>query len=336
MAFEDLFKGLDMFKQGVQEYHTSKAINEATDQLKELSASNMDQTEKNTATLQLGQQVAMHLQALGAPQDRIKGTQSAIQSQLPTNAADANMMALLTGKSSYGDIAKQAQNFGMQPEITKLGIENQNKLQQIGLENKGKLDVAAMRRPGEGMSALTDAANNKLTEHDTLKSNLQDLQGQIDTGLTSVGPVAGRNPIRALKPNDAAFDAQLGQMIALYKKNITGTGMSAEESKMLAANMPSSNDTTDVFRAKTKNMSRLADLQKALDLKNMHKSAFNIGGHAEDLQAYANAHPKDPRFKQFRTATTAAAPERNIQVIEYKGQKIKGYQLPNGDFQPVE
>ena len=68
MAIEDLFNGINAFTQGVQEYTASKAIGEATDRLQEITTSNTNEQQQRVARMQLGSQLALHLQQLGAPQ----------------------------------------------------------------------------------------------------------------------------------------------------------------------------------------------------------------------------------------------------------------------------
>ncbi len=107
--------------------------------------------------------------------------------------------------------------------------------------------------------------------------------------------------------------------------------MSEKESQELGRNMLKATDTSEVFKAKVDSLNRLTDLQKHLDLRNLHKSKRDVSGFSGEMSAYANANPEDPRFKAYRTASSSQQQGPVEQTRRQADGSYKVYrQVPGG------
>lgn len=71
MALDDMLKGMAVFKDGLTQFATSKAVNDANEQLSQLNGQEMDRGEMLKAQSQIGNDLMMRLQSAGADPGRI-------------------------------------------------------------------------------------------------------------------------------------------------------------------------------------------------------------------------------------------------------------------------
>ena len=188
-------------------------------------------------------------------------------------------------------------------------------LEDIKSKNKYEIALAKAegKKPGE---ALTEGQINKIADYEQTIGGVEDLVSRLDNHIATVGPAAGRSPFRQFTGDQAAFDADLGSMNALYRKAITGTGMGESERKELDANRPSSKDTLSVFKAKAESLIRISNKQKQRELSALERGGRNVSGFAKAAA---------------KTSTTEAAQEKTIRQPDgsYKAfRKVPGGWVP--------
>lgn len=135
---EDLYKGMEMFSEGLAQYHTTQAVNDATEKLKQLNSHEMDRQQKLIANEQVGQELALRLTGAGAKPEQV---QAATQGLMPSASTTATVA---------GQAGMQQAGFGQQTKEKQMDRDLALELQQmkndaIGVKDEKKMREAAMK-----------------------------------------------------------------------------------------------------------------------------------------------------------------------------------------------
>ncbi len=125
MPMDDLYKALDMFSHGVQQYQTSQAVNDASQKLQDMNKQQMDEKQRLIANQQVGSELALRLTGIGASPEHIAAATSGL---VPSASTTATNLA-------QGDMAAKSQA----GEITREKMKNQNALDVERLKLSGIL-----------------------------------------------------------------------------------------------------------------------------------------------------------------------------------------------------
>jgi hypothetical protein len=278
MPFDALFQGLNAFKQGVQEYTTSKAIGQATDAVHQLKLQGLSDQEQRVATMQLGNDLALKLNQLGAPISRIDSAKQAVQPKAYGSAADAYLEGSLTGNKGLIDQAKQLQGFQGAPDVAKAKEQHAFEMEKLREQYRLMNDLQDTKNAGKPakIKALATSEVKDIIDLDDGITTASDLLARVDKDPSIVGLISGRAPGRSLYPDKAAFDADLGRFRAAYRKATTGTGMSNEERTELGQNLPNAEDTVPVYLEKSKNFLRITQGRKERYIDTMDKAGRDV------------------------------------------------------------
>lgn len=209
MAFDDLIKGLAVFQEGMKQYATTNAINDANQQLADLNTQQLDKAKQLEAHNQIGQNLALRLGAAGTDAAHIQAVTSAIApSQGAQYEADVNTA-----------LQKSSQTFQSQ-ENSK---ERANKvlLEKMKLDAMtGKAGQKAYENAGKDFEKRKDVSNI-IQHYSDLSSSLDELkQGQgkpesvMFATLAKIGMLKNANGGR---PSQQEF-AAMGDSPAWYDR----------------------------------------------------------------------------------------------------------------------
>jgi hypothetical protein len=111
MANDDVFKALQMFQSGVQQFALQRAIGSANEQVQQLRASDLNEQEKRSQLQQLSNQLVAQMAGIGAPATTIEQVAGAIGPKKFANANQMKAESLLTGDNWLGEQADEQQEF---------------------------------------------------------------------------------------------------------------------------------------------------------------------------------------------------------------------------------
>jgi hypothetical protein len=204
MSLQELFQAMNMFKDGMKELGTARAISSAQEQVEQLKTQQMDKMQERAALSSISQGLTMSLAKIGAPVSQVQMAAGAIAPAPITNSNEAYYQGAAAGPvqgKSLMDLAKSGQQF-----------ENQPKFQLQQMENDAKIE--ASRLQGASAAGRTASKENK------------DLDKRfVDFGkaLNPTGPRAGeygklRNQLH-----------QIGRVDTLFQDGFNMRGPQAEE-----------------------------------------------------------------------------------------------------------
>lgn len=308
MAFDDLFKGLAMFDEGLKRYQVSSAIGKATEQVNQLNQQSISEQERRAGFMQLGNQLAQQLGGLGAPVSQIQSVVGSIQPQLPQTPQQAELQGTLMGQTDVAAegarLTKEARDF----ELQKMREQNDMQLERLmAIQGAKQAAGAKLRLP-------TSGEIDKIQGFDADFTQAEELLNRVNENENLVGVAAGRNPIRSLMTEPATFDADLGRWFDSYRQRITGAGASPGEIKMLRENLPKSTDRAPVFKKKMDSLIGIGNKVKTRYLSNLQRGGRDVS--------------------EFISNTAAPGSEGGAreQVLVIKGKTYRGRMNPDGSF----
>jgi hypothetical protein len=133
MGLDDILKGWAVAKQGIQEFATARAINDAQGQIEQMKGMEMNEMKRRAALGQIGNSLALELGKLGAPVSQIQSAVGAIKPEAIRTSQDAYTQGLT-------DYAKELQSFEQTPNIEN---REDNQRFQSGMQDK-KFNQALM------------------------------------------------------------------------------------------------------------------------------------------------------------------------------------------------
>jgi hypothetical protein len=150
MGLDDILKGWAVAKQGIQEFATARAINDAQGQIEQMKGMEMNDMKRRAALGQIGNNLALELGKLGAPVSQIQSAVGAIKPEAIRNSQDAYSQGLT-------DYAKELQSFEQAPNIEN---REDNQRFQAGLQDKKfnqALMLESMKNKGGANAKLSKA-----------------------------------------------------------------------------------------------------------------------------------------------------------------------------------
>jgi hypothetical protein len=272
MSNDELFKALGMFQQGVQQYATSNAVNEASKVFQQLNQSTLDEGKKRQELQQLGNDLALRLTGIGAPASHIQTAFQAINPQSYGSAEQMQLEGALLGQTPQGE----------QLQKTAGGIiedRRQEKLNFLKEEYKLKSELMRQERPAKkNLKSLPPTFLEKMGAVDETYIEGSDILNQLKADPYLSGPIASRIPLRDVTdPKYASFKSQIGRFFDTYKVRITGAGATDKEQDSLKANTPSGADTPAVLRAKMEKMLQIGNKVKKRRLKLFEQGGYDTG-----------------------------------------------------------
>lgn len=174
---DDLYKGFEMFREGMAQYHTTQAVNDATEKLKELNSQEMDRQQQLVANQQVGNELALRLTAAGAKPEQI---QAATQGLLPS----ASSVYQMEGQKQEGAASRQHES-----GEKALDRDLQREL------NRGKMELLT----GKGAEKLAKFKTARMDKFDSrVKADITSLQnlGSLKEVMNASDNPTGANLVR--------------------------------------------------------------------------------------------------------------------------------------------
>jgi hypothetical protein len=205
MSLQELFQAMNMFKDGVQQLGTARAIDDAQSKVQELKTQQLDSMQERAQLSNISQGLTMSLAKIGAPASQISTVAGAIAPAAIGSPEDAYVQGSMAGKDGKGksmmDFAQGFQDFKAQPDLKKLHIQ-------------GNYDIEKSRVQGE---AAAQRANLKIDKETDTKFI------EFGKALDPAGPRAGEFGKLQNQLN------QIGRVDALFQDGFNMAGPQAEE-----------------------------------------------------------------------------------------------------------
>lgn len=305
MSVDELYKGLDRLKAGVQEYAILDGTNQALEKVREINMSQTDEIKKRQATQQLGNELALRLSALGASGTQIQTAFEAIRPAPIKDANDAYMQGQLTGSEQLMKLGQKQQSFDTAPTVN----ENaKNRAFQADEANKDRLFKLAMMNL-EGKSKGGEKKAGDISFETNLRMG-QNFLNQLEKSVKRSGTWESRFG----ETEDAAnFDGIPYQLAITYAKIVDPDSV-AREGEVAAA------------QKYLIELGPTASRKKVLEqIKHMRETINSYG----ETRGAVKGETGSP-------ASSAAVPKQEVKTFRLPGGKqIKGIKLPNGKIQEV-
>lgn len=321
---DDLFKALQMFKEGVQGAATLSAVNDATSAMGQIQTATLDDAQKRQQLQQLSNQTALRLTGLGASGTQIQSAFNAIAPQNFGSAEQLQLEGALSGNQQYTQQAeniigardKKATDAETRAFQRKLFLQDREAALALGIEN-AKQGGKFMAIPGFEL-----APGVKPTEKDVeaLKTgsesylNINSALSKLDSMVSKYGTEAVTVPM--FGGADKKQMTQLKTSMVLQLKEMEKLGALAGPDVEVLENMmpdPTAYRTNQYVEA-SKTFKQ--ELQNRIKNRALSRGA---------------------RFVGFGAEGQAPGGGDSIQVRTLKdGSRVKVRQLPDGSFEQVD
>lgn len=183
------------------------------------------------------------------------------------------------------------------------------------------------------------AANSKREEKEKLSDKQVTLINNYDKALGSIDRILDdkerfdTGPVSALQNKVAgwvglddskktAFKAEVQDQLAMYIKDISGTGVSNKERAFLMENLPKLSDNDATFMAKAKMIKERVERNKNIELQGFRKQGKNISNFADESssQVKTTSDGDDPRIDAFMKANNIKDRKEAIRILKENGK----------------
>lgn len=181
MADVDLSKGMEMFRDSMTQYHTTQAVNDATEQLKQLNSQQMDRQQALVENERVGQELALRLTSAGAKPEQIQAATQGLMAPASVTVAD------------QGQTVRQQAGFGQQTKEKQMDRDLAIELQKM--KNEALVGKKDAKRGGfvtgyqKSYNKEVEKLNQGIQAMDTAE---QVLQSGNPVGDQSVGVMFAR------------------------------------------------------------------------------------------------------------------------------------------------
>jgi hypothetical protein len=255
---DDLFKGMQMFQQGMKELAFTRAL-------------------QRSALQQISNSLVTQMAQYGVPATTIEQVKQAVGPMQFGTPQAAAMEGLLSGKPGLVNAAAQADITGQAGNMAQMKMQQDFQSRENALNRESNQKVAGIR--GQLANRMSDKAVENINGIDDEMLRGTDILNRVQNDSNLVGVIAGRIPGRAMvSPDFATFKADVGQWFDTYRKRITGAAASESEIKYLMKNRPQVTDTHSVFVSKLESILNLGQKVRERSLQNYESAGKNTGG----------------------------------------------------------
>ena len=245
---DDLFKALQMFQSGVQQFAITGAVNDANAQMQQLNQAQIDEGMKRQQLQQLGNSLALRLTGAGANAAQVQQASGAImpqnfgsveQMQLEGELANNDYMKQTAGnilgerEAGKAKLLKANQDFERQQQQAL--FQHQLKLAGMKEGGGGNSGVPNMRAPGAEVIKRADDAHMALQAIEDMKNTLKD-----NTTFSLIGD----NPFTVASTR---FEEAFGRLQS-------GGAITKDEEDRFARLRPKAADSAAIQQSKLKGM----------------------------------------------------------------------------------
>lgn len=287
MPMDDLYKALQMFKTGVNELATSRAIAGANEQVQQIKASEMDEAKQRQALNAVSQQLVSQMAMTGTPATTI---QSVAAQFAPKSYGTADQMiaeGALLGDDRLLAAGQRAAGAAKADEFAYLKQQQDFQASQNALTRQSQERLAgtkASERAGK-LRPLGEHEITRLTAQEDSFVIGDDLLARVKSNPDLVGVLAGRIPARGQMQSEfGAFQADLGRFFDKYRVATTGAGAGPKELEILMKRVASETDTPETFMAKMDSYLKEVDGNRSRYLGNLKKAKKDVAEYPDSLR----------------------------------------------------
>lgn len=153
MSLQELFQGMKMFSEGMQQFGVARGITQAQEEVTKLNQMEMDGIQKRAAMTQISNTLAQNLYKTGAPVAQIQGAVGSFAPPAIKDSKDALIQGTTSG--SLMDLSKSIAAHDLAPDISKI-------------DRKGYWDMKAAERNGMNANGRADAKTEQQKRQATL------------------------------------------------------------------------------------------------------------------------------------------------------------------------
>lgn len=285
---DDLGKSLKIFDDGMKRFGTTRAINQAQDELNTVNTMETDEAAKRQKQMMIAQNLAMHMTKTGADPSQIQMSAGVITPKPLTQTDDWAKM------SRQDDLAERASG--------RKFTHDENVLNR-----SAQLEIAGIKsgKNGGRLKPLTDKHVDELASWDDDKTLGTSLLGELKQKPWLVGPAAGRVPGRGVvDPNFASFNQAVQTWFDGYRQKVTGAGASDQELQRLEGNRPTVKDSPSQFEAKVSRIIQVGQNARKRKLKTLEMSGRDVRRFMENdatatEQAADTAPAPDEKYNKY-------------------------------------
>lgn len=282
MSMNDLFTALNMFKQGVDDIHTARVMEDANRQVQQIKSSELNEQQQRAQLSALSDQLVMRMAGLGVPATTIAQAASAVAPKVFANPDQAILEGKLTGSHYLQESGQEAARLARQDEIQQQGIQRAWQSRENELNRKAAVEAAQTK--ATNLRGLTDGEVLRLTEQENVFQMGDDLAMKAKGNPKLIGILAGRIKGReALDPEFAAFKADVGRFFDKYRLATTGQGAGQQEMEMLTQRVAQESDSPEAFQAKLTSYLNEVQKNRSTYIKNLSKAKKDVTQFSPDL-----------------------------------------------------
>lgn len=307
MAMDDLFKALQMFQSGVQQYAITGAVNDANAQMQQLNQMQIDEGQKRQQLQQLANGVALRLTGVGASGTQIQSAFNAINPQAFGSVEQMQLEGELAGNKQLTGVASKIlgeREAKKQKELaTTYGF-------QSALQDKKFQQDLFLEQMKLAKQAATKGTEIK-PEELAFETNVQmgtKLADQLAAAVEESGTwEAGNIPLISNKKNAAIIDAAPYQLAITYAKIVDPASVAREgevaaaQKYMLDLGMFSSKEKAlEGIENMKKTMAEYSSTRRGIQGKPAASAATQqLAPVQQQALDWAQANPNDPRSQQI-------------------------------------
>jgi hypothetical protein len=229
-GLEDFLKGIAAFNQGMTQFATARAVNDATEQVNALAGQEMDKNQTLQAQNQISQNLAMRLGAAGADTGLI--------SQLTGQIAPS------MGAQFQAQVGEEAQGRSQAFQKEQLGAEQTFQQEQTA----GKQAFQTGEREAEQKFSASESAKNRQLQRE-----------KASEAALMAGTRAEKD---RLKEVGRAAESSQKQFNALAKKDMDALGAANLAMQAVQSNKPIGSEFAKMALAKTQTGAQMSDAER--------------------------------------------------------------------------
>ncbi len=278
--FDALAKGMAIFNDGMQKFATARAINQAQDQVSQLSSMEMDEMKKRQQMAAVAQTLTLNLTKAGANAAAVQQASGALMPAPIKDANDAFIQGQLTGSQPLQQLGQTAQAFETAPQVNENAKNRAHQSREKALDREFMLQSAGIKANKKpATKALSDKQVDFISTLDDDLAIGSQLTQELDASPWLTGPAAGRIKGRGIvDPKFASFQQATQSWFDGYRKNITGAGASEQELERLEQNRPTVKDSPSQFKAKAKRIIEIGQGVRTRKLQNLERAGRDVSG----------------------------------------------------------
>lgn len=251
--FDALMKGMSLFNDGMKKLATTRAVNQAQDELSSLETAELEDAAKRKQQQLVAQNLVLNLTKAGAD----------------PSAASALMPRPLTQTDTFIEQSRQddlnERKAGRDFQAKENALNRAAQREALGLKQNPK------------MKQLTDKHVDEISAFDDDFAIGSSLVKELNQKPYLVGTAAGRIPGRGIvDPTFASFSQATQAWFDTYRKNITGAGASEGELAKLEQNRPTVKDSLTQFKAKVDRIIQVGQGIRQRKLKNLERAGRDV------------------------------------------------------------